>query len=106
MGRKSLRHVEMILIAAMAGFAGGLYWTTRALAPPVQLVNGIYHNVCCAAVELKDGFLVAGSARIDFKLENMKFGLTAYPVTPLEVDGGASLLDPALLRVRFLLMRT
>ena len=88
MNRVSLSHVQQLALAALIVAAGGWYWSARSSQPALQAVNGTYQNPCCATVQLRDGFLISGTTRVSFRLENMKFGLTAYPATPVEVSGG------------------
>jgi hypothetical protein len=67
----------------------GLVWYgyARSHTPAVSSVNGIYGNACCGDLTLRDGVIIAGNAHVPFKLEDMKFGLTAYPTKRLQVSG-------------------
>ena len=38
--------------------------------------------------------MIVGNSRVRFTLENMKFGLTAYPATPVEVSGNQVIARP------------
>ena len=64
------------------------YFNTRAHQPAAASVNGVYMNACCGSLTLRDGVVVTGTARVPFDLENMKFGLTAYPSQRVSVQGG------------------
>ena len=67
--------------------AGTWYWYRRSHVPAVASVNGVYRNPCCGDVVLQDGVIITGKVRVPFKLENMKFGLTAYTDKELRVQG-------------------
>ena len=74
--------------AALAVFlliALGWYAATRAHVPAASSVNGVYSNPCCGSFILRDGIIVIGTAHVPFDLENMKFGLTAYPSQQVQV---------------------
>jgi hypothetical protein len=71
------------------------YWNARSRAPSVASVNGTYANACCSELKLQDGMIVAGQTRVPFRLEYMKFGLTAYSSKRLEVDGTRVLARPS-----------
>ena len=75
---------------------GGLAWYTyvRSNAPEPSLVNGVYTNACCGSLTLRDGVIIAGQTRIHFTLENMKFGLRAYPTNRLAVRGSEVVVLP------------
>ena len=74
-------------LAVVILVAGAWYWYVRSHAPAVASVNGVYTNACCSDLVLQDGVIIAGKVQVSFKLENMKFGLTAYPSKQLEVHG-------------------
>ena len=74
-------------LAVVILVAGAWYWYVRSHAPAVASVNGVYTNACCSDLVLQDGVIIAGKVQVSFKLENMKFGLTAYPSKRLEVHG-------------------
>ena len=63
------------------------YGYKRTHTPPFALVNGTFSNACCGDLTLKDGFIEVGKTKVPFHLENMKFGLTAYPTHRLEIHG-------------------
>jgi hypothetical protein len=65
----------------------GWYAYERTHRTPVAIVNGVYRNPCCAPVQLKDGLMLIDGARVPFDLEDMKFGLTAYPAHNVVVVG-------------------
>ena len=79
--------LQRATLAAIVLLAGSWYWYVRSHAPAVASVNGVYTNACCNNLVLQDGVIVAGEDRVPFRLENMKFGLTAYPSKRLEVHG-------------------
>ena len=66
--------LPVILLIALAWYAA-----TRPHVPAASTVNGTYSNPCCGSFTLRDGIILVGEARVPFDLENMKFGLTAYP---------------------------
>lgn len=74
-------------LAVVVLVAGAWYWYVRSHAPAVASVNGVYRNACCSDLVLQDGVIIAGKVQVPFKLESMKFGLTAYPSKRLEVHG-------------------
>lgn len=60
----------------------------RKPPPPVAVVNGIYSNTCCRPIVIRNGLFLTGSARVQFSLRNMKYGLEATPVENLTVQNG------------------
>lgn len=70
------------------------YWYVRSHAPTVGSVNGTYANACCKDLALRDGIIIAGDARIPFRLADMKFGLTAFPTRRLEVHAAQVVVVP------------
>ena len=82
-----LSRLQQITLALFVVIAAGWYWYVRSHAPVVASVNGTYTNACCGELLLHDGAIIAGNVRVPFQLENMKFGLTAYPSERIEVDG-------------------
>lgn len=78
---------QRAVVAALLVFASGWYVYSRTHRPSPALVNGTYSNPCCDDVRLIDGVLVAGQARVPFRLERMKFGLIASPAKQVEVIG-------------------
>ena len=79
--------LQRATLTAFLLLAGAWYWYARSHAPAVSSVNGVYANACCKNLVLQNGVIVAGKDRVPFKLENMKFGLTAYPSKRVEVHG-------------------
>lgn len=79
--------LQRATLTAFVVLAGSWYWYARSHAPAVSTVNGVYANACCNNLVLQNGVIVAGKDRVPFRLENMKFGLTAYPSKRLEVHG-------------------
>ncbi len=86
---------QLILLATIIGVATGWYLGGRSNVPDTQWVNGTYRNPCCAAVVLRDGMIITSGMRVSFTLEHMKFGMTAYPEKPVEVDGNRVVAQPA-----------
>ena len=70
------------ILAVLAWYAYG-----RTHKPSPATVNGTYRSSCCGDVVLRDGWFITDQGRTHFDLENMKFGLTAYPERPIRVDG-------------------
>ena len=66
---------------------GSWYAYARLQKPPLASVNGIYVSSCCGEISLQDGVFIAGKVQVPFALENMKYGLTAFPRDRLEVHG-------------------
>ena len=66
----------------------GWYANTRAHVPAASTVNGVYSNPCCGSFILRNGIIVIGTFHVPFDLENMKFGLTAYPTQQILVRAG------------------
>lgn len=66
----------------------GWYAITRAHVPALSTVNGVYSNPCCGKFKLINGIVITGNSRVPFDLEDMKFGLTAYPKAQILAQGG------------------
>jgi hypothetical protein len=79
--------IQRLVFAISTMLVVAWYWNARSRAQLVASVNGTYANVCCNDLKLQDGMIVVGQTRVPFRLENMKFGLTAYSSKRLEVDG-------------------
>ena len=75
--------LPVILLIAL-----GWYANTRAHVPAASTVNGVYSNPCCGNFILRNGVIVIGTFHVPFDLENMKFGLTAYPTQQILVRAG------------------
>lgn len=71
--------IALILLVAVVS----VWWFTRKPTPSLEAVDGTYSNPCCEPIRLQHGELVVGKERMNFRLANMKFGLTAY--TPQEI---------------------
>lgn len=71
---------------------GGWYVYARAHRPSAAVVDGTYHSECCGSVVLANGWIVAAQGRSRFDLEEMKFGLTAYPERQIRVNGSQVLI--------------
>jgi hypothetical protein len=80
------------IMAALMLAVVSVSWITRAPAPAVQSVNGVYGNVCCAPIQLENGVLIAGSERVPFQLVMMKFGLVAYPAKAVAIRDGHAIV--------------
>jgi hypothetical protein len=65
---------------------------TTARKPSESIVNGTYFNPCCKPIILKDGQVNYGSLSSTYRIERMKFGLTAYVKGSL--DGNDNSSDP------------
>ncbi|CAM3190384.1 hypothetical protein SPAN111604_09405 [Sphingomonas antarctica] len=78
------RMAAPILILCMLAW----YSVTRAHVPSTSSVNGTYSNLCCDSIILRDGSIITDGRRAAFDLENMKFGLTAYPSKRVQVSDG------------------
>lgn len=61
------------------------YCNDRAHVPAPSSVNGMYVSPCCGSLTLRNGNVIIGNVQVPFDLENMKFGLTAYPKQRIEV---------------------
>ncbi len=84
------RAVLILFILSLLGW----YAYGRTHTPPPATVNGTYHSACCGDVVLKDGWFITGQGRTHFDLENMKFGLTAYPERSIRVDRRHVVMGP------------
>ena len=73
----------VLLLIVLAWYVNG-----RAHVPAASTVNGVYSNSCCSNILLRDGIMIVGTSRVPFQLENMKFGLTAYPAQQILVRNG------------------
>ncbi|WP_426255698.1 hypothetical protein [Sphingomonas sp. DC2300-3] len=66
----------------------GWYADTRPHVPAASTVNGVYSNPCCGKFTISNGVVLTGNSRVPFDLENMKFGLTAFPKAEILVQDG------------------
>jgi hypothetical protein len=85
---------QRVAIAISILLAALWYWHVRTQEPAVASVNGIYANECCGELLLQNGKIVSAKATVPFRLENMKFGLIAYPEARLEIRGAEVVLLP------------
>lgn len=76
------------IVAIILVVVAGVWWFTRKPPPAVESVDGLYSNPCCDPIRLDHGVFDVGTERVAFRLSNMKFGLIAYPVRNVVVDGG------------------
>jgi hypothetical protein len=84
---------------ALVGFiilVAGWYSWAQYHAPAITSVNGTYSNACCGDITLRNGVVIAGKAQVPFTLENMKFGLTAFPTDRIEVSGTQVMVRPSV----------
>jgi hypothetical protein len=63
-----------VLIALIFGFS----IFAKLQAPDKNIADGVYRNECCSDIIIKDGHISQRDKTFDFKLLNMKFGLTGY----------------------------
>jgi hypothetical protein len=80
----------LVLIVVVVGW----YSYVRMHRPSAAIVNGTYRSACCGNVVLANGWIIADRDRTRFDLEDMKFGLTAYPERPIRVDGRHVVMGP------------
>ena len=69
---------NQIGVIVLLSLALVFYIVGRSHKPKESLVNGRYYNECCNVVVVRNGHMIYGGQDIQFKLESMKFGLTAY----------------------------
>lgn len=74
--------IPVLILIALAW-----YCNTRPHIPAPSTVNGVYVSPCCGSLTLRSGNVIVGNVQVPFDLENMKFGLTAYPKQRIEVRG-------------------
>ena len=63
------------------------YIATRVNKPSENLVNGSYYNPCCEVVVIRDDYIIYRGQKVQFTLENMKTGLTAWTNGKLSLSG-------------------
>ena len=83
-----LAHLRRAALPSFLLIGLGLYASTRPPYPAASTVNGVYFNLCCGSVTLRDGVIENGAWRVPFDLALMKFGLTAYPKQEVLVRDG------------------
>ncbi|MEE3625858.1 MULTISPECIES: hypothetical protein [Nitrospirillum] len=89
---KDVAFIGLALLVAL------IYFVKRSGQPSPAFVNGTYSSVCCGSIVLADGTIRRGGDVSTYRLERMKFGLTAYMDATLTRDGlraspdGASLV--------------
>jgi hypothetical protein len=54
------------------------YWT-KSRIPNLTAADGIYYNICCKQVYIRNGFIKTANKTTKLRLSFMKFGLTGYP---------------------------
>ena len=82
-----LQNFTRIGVVALVTSFVGWYCYARSQVPDLATVNGIFSNDCCGEIVLRNGVIITNGDHVRFKLENMKFGLTAYTEKRLEVHG-------------------
>jgi hypothetical protein len=70
--------VKIALIAVMFVAVTAFFLYTRLSKPSENVVNGIYENSCCEHIIMNNGEFKYGNDLSNYRLLNMKFGLTAF----------------------------
>jgi hypothetical protein len=77
-GIEQNKKVQLVLAIILIALICGFFIYTRSMAPKKDAVDGVYRNGCCSDIVVQNGRVSYGSAALDMKLLNMKFGLTGY----------------------------
>jgi len=77
-GLERNKKIQLVLAVIMGVLVSGFFIYTKITAPDKNSVSGIYRNECCSDIIIKDGYISQGKNAFDWRLLNMKFGLTGY----------------------------
>ena len=89
MSASNIMRAANLVVALVAAASFAIWYVyARTHVPAASTVNGVYSNPCCDSLILHDGVIAVGKSRVPFDLENMKFGLTAFPTQRILIRAG------------------